>query len=90
MKEVVMKGHAHSFNLHWYKKVNGVWKFAGLCPDIRWGEYDFDRIFEAGREEMGEENGMSSTSDSVTVDTSVGASSELAEPRSPVRKKAKR
>ena len=54
LKEVIMKGHAHSFNTHWYKKVDGVWKFAGLCPDIRWGEYDFDRIFEAGREEMGE------------------------------------
>jgi scytalone dehydratase len=54
-KEVVVKGHAHSFNTHWYKKVNGVWKFAGLCPDIRWGEYEFDRVFEAGREEMGEQ-----------------------------------
>jgi scytalone dehydratase len=50
MKEVAMKGHAHSTNKHWYKKVDGVWKFAGLSPDIRWGEYDFDRIFEEGRE----------------------------------------
>jgi scytalone dehydratase len=54
MKEVVVKGHAHSFNTHWYKKVDGVWKFAGLCPDIRWSEYDFDKVFAAGREEMGE------------------------------------
>ncbi len=54
-KEVVVKGHAHSQNTHWYKKVDGVWKFAGLCPDIRWGEYDFDRVFEAGRNEMGED-----------------------------------
>ena len=54
MKDVVVKGHAHSFNTHWYKKVNGVWKFAGLCPDIRWSEYDFDKVFEAGRSEMGE------------------------------------
>ena len=50
MSQVIMKGHAHSTNQHWYKKVDGMWKFAGLNPDIRWGEYDFDRIFEAGRE----------------------------------------
>jgi scytalone dehydratase len=50
LKEVTMKGHAHSTNKHWYKKVDGVWKFAGLSPDIRWGEFDFDRIFEEGRE----------------------------------------
>jgi hypothetical protein len=25
-----------------------------LCPNIRWGEYDFDKIFESGREELGE------------------------------------
>jgi scytalone dehydratase len=50
MKEVALKGHAHSTNKHWYKKVNGVWKFAGLSPDIRWGEFDFDKIFEEGRE----------------------------------------
>ncbi|KAK3055167.1 Scytalone dehydratase [Extremus antarcticus] len=54
-KEVVVKGHAHSFNMHWYKKVNGVWKFAGLCPDIRWGEYEFDKVFESGRDQLGEE-----------------------------------
>lgn len=48
--EVILKGHAHSTNQHWYKKVDGEWKFAGLNPNIRWGEYDFDKIFEAGRE----------------------------------------
>lgn len=57
MKEVVVKGHAHSFNTHWYKKVDGVWKFAGLNPDIRWSEYDFERVFESGRSEMGEKEG---------------------------------
>jgi scytalone dehydratase len=50
MKEVAVKGHAHSTNKHWYKKIDGVWKFAGLSPDIRWGEFDFDKIFEEGRE----------------------------------------
>ncbi|TLS31371.1 hypothetical protein PpBr36_03433 [Pyricularia pennisetigena] len=54
LKEVTMKGHAHSANTHWYKKIDGVWKFAGLRPDIRWGEYDFDRIFEDGRDVFGE------------------------------------
>lgn len=51
---VTLKGHAHSANTHWYKKVNGVWKFAGLRPDIRWSEYDFDQIFAGGRENFGD------------------------------------
>ena len=54
LSTVAVKGHAHSFNLHWYKKVNGVWKFAGLNPDIRWFEYDFDKVFAAGRDAHGE------------------------------------
>lgn len=54
-KEVAVKGHAHSYNTHWYKKVDGVWKFAGLDPDIKWAEYDFDKVFESGREELGEQ-----------------------------------
>ncbi|KAF2666832.1 Scytalone dehydratase [Microthyrium microscopicum] len=54
-KEVAVKGHAHSHNTHWYKKIDGVWKFAGLNPDIRWGEYDFDRVFETGRDQYSEE-----------------------------------
>lgn len=51
---VKVKGHAHSTNTHWYKKVEGVWKFAGLNPEIRWAEYDFDKVFEEGREELGD------------------------------------
>ena len=54
MKTIKVKGHAHSTNTHWYKRVDGVWKFAGLCPNIRWYEYDFDRVFEQGRNELGE------------------------------------
>ena len=53
-KEVSFKGHAHSMNQHWYRKIDGVWKFAGLNPDIRWGEYDFDRVFAGGRDSFGE------------------------------------
>ncbi|KAF2090923.1 Scytalone dehydratase [Saccharata proteae CBS 121410] len=52
--KVAVKGHAHSTNQHWYKKVDGQWKFAGLSPDIRWGEYDFDQVFASGRESLGE------------------------------------
>jgi scytalone dehydratase len=52
--QVAVKGHAHSFNKHWYKKVDGEWKFAGLCPDIRWFEYDFDKVFSEGRDSFGE------------------------------------
>jgi len=56
LKQVAVKGHAHSTNKHWYKKVDGTWKFAGLSPDIRWYEYDFDKVFASGREAFGEEH----------------------------------
>lgn len=52
--KVAVKGHAHSTNKHWYKKINGEWKFAGLSPDIRWFEYDFDKVFASGRDSFGE------------------------------------
>jgi scytalone dehydratase len=32
-----------------------------LCPNIRWGEYDFDKIFESGREELGEKDQAAKT-----------------------------
>ena len=54
-KEVAIKGHAHGSNQHWYKKIDGVWKFAGLAPIIRWGEYDFEGVFASGRETFGEQ-----------------------------------
>ncbi|KAI1812055.1 Scytalone dehydratase [Poronia punctata] len=53
--QVAVKGHAHSTNTHWYRRVDGVWKFAGLSPDIRWGEYDFDRMFQHGRDQFSKE-----------------------------------
>jgi scytalone dehydratase len=50
LKEVVMKGHSHATNEHFYKKVNGVWKFAGLKPLVRWNEKDgpndFEKVFK--------------------------------------------
>jgi scytalone dehydratase len=54
-KHVVVKGHAHSHNTHWYKKIEGEWKFAGLNPDIRWFEYDFEKVFADGRDSFGTE-----------------------------------
>ena len=54
-KEVAIKGHAHGSNQHWYKKIDGVWKFAGLAPIIRWGEFDFEGVFASGRETFGEQ-----------------------------------
>jgi scytalone dehydratase len=46
LTEVTVKGHAHGKGTIWYCKVDGVWKFAGIEPDIRWSEYDHDKIFE--------------------------------------------
>lgn len=43
---VVYKGHAHGGATTKYRRVNGVWKFAGLEPHIRWREHDVDKIFE--------------------------------------------
>ena len=45
LQTVLMKGHAHGTATIWYKKVDGIWKFAGLIPNVRWGEYDYDKIF---------------------------------------------
>lgn len=50
MKDVAVKGHAHGKGTIWYRKVNDTWKFAGIEPDIRWSEYDHDKIFEEGED----------------------------------------
>ncbi|RMZ74759.1 hypothetical protein DV737_g5765, partial [Chaetothyriales sp. CBS 132003] len=44
-KTVALKGHAHGTATVVYRKIDGQWKFAGLTPNIRWSEYDYDRIF---------------------------------------------
>ncbi len=46
MQRVDRRGHGHATNEHFYKKVDGVWKFAGLRPTVRWNEYDFAKIFK--------------------------------------------
>jgi len=46
LTEVLHKGHAHGKATVRYRKVDGVWKFAGLTPDIRWAEHEYDKIFQ--------------------------------------------
>lgn len=46
LKEVLYQGHAHGKATITYQKVDGIWKFAGLEPDIRWSEFDYDKIFQ--------------------------------------------
>jgi scytalone dehydratase len=45
-KEVEYAGHAHGKATTRYRVIDGVWKFAGLEPEVRWGEHDLDKIFE--------------------------------------------
>jgi scytalone dehydratase len=56
---VSVKGHSHGGATVWYKKVGGVWKFAGLCPDIRWFEYDYDKVFADARDHFNQPDGNS-------------------------------
>lgn len=39
------RGHSHATNELYYRKVDGEWKFAGLKPEVRWNEYEFETIF---------------------------------------------
>lgn len=45
LSEVQRRGHASGNCTVHYRKVDGVWKWAGLLPGIRWKEHDFDKIF---------------------------------------------
>ncbi|KAF4536146.1 Short-chain dehydrogenase/reductase SDR [Lasiodiplodia theobromae] len=60
-KTVAVKGHSHGGATMWYKKVDSVWKFAGLCPDIRWFEYDYDQVFADTKVHFNEEDGARDT-----------------------------
>lgn len=48
LKEVLYMGHAHGKATVKYRIVDGIWKFAGIEPDIRWGEHNYDKIFQTG------------------------------------------
>ncbi|KAG6015408.1 hypothetical protein E4U41_004638 [Claviceps citrina] len=45
MKEVAHKGHGHGSATTWFRKVDGVWKFAGIQPEVRWNEFEMESIF---------------------------------------------
>ncbi|KEY72285.1 hypothetical protein S7711_00283 [Stachybotrys chartarum IBT 7711] len=46
LTHVAVKGHGHGMATVWYRRVDDVWKFAGIEPGIRWSEYDHDKIFQ--------------------------------------------
>ena len=71
--QVAVKGHAHGTNQHWYKKVDGKWKFAGLAVEIKWGEFDFDKVFASGREKetLGESEKQEKMADEAAVLTGI-------------------
>lgn len=77
---VAVKGHAHGTNQHWYKKVDGKWKFAGLAVEIKWGEFDLDKVFASGRDTFGE-----SEKDMMIDEAAVmtGISGDAADPPTP-------
>lgn len=45
LTKVLAQGHAHGMAKMHYRRVDGEWKFAGLEPDIRWTEFEHDKIF---------------------------------------------
>ncbi|CAG9984941.1 unnamed protein product, partial [Clonostachys byssicola] len=45
LKSVQHVGHAHGMSTVYYEKANGIWKFAGIEPGIRWAEGEIDKIF---------------------------------------------
>lgn len=45
LSEVLYMGHAYGKATIHYRRIDGVWKFAGLAPDIRWAEHDYGKIF---------------------------------------------
>ncbi|KAH6711152.1 putative scytalone dehydratase [Leptodontidium sp. 2 PMI_412] len=55
MKEVKLKGHSHATNIHYYTKVDGEWKFAGLKPTVRWNEHEFEKVFSGSYTQAHEE-----------------------------------
>jgi len=47
LTEVLYKGHAHGTAFTRFSNVDGVWKFAGLRPEVRWTEGRYDMIFRS-------------------------------------------
>ena len=44
-KEVLVKGHDHGTATFRFRRIEGVWRFAGLKPNNRWSEFERDKVF---------------------------------------------
>ncbi|KAH6843304.1 scytalone dehydratase [Chaetomium sp. MPI-CAGE-AT-0009] len=64
LTEVAARVNAHGRASIFYRKVDGVWKFAGIEPDIRWSSGNHDELFQDGEDKFGEGARASSTTDS--------------------------
>lgn len=51
LKEVTVKGHSHGTGTITYRRIDGVWKFAGIEPHIRWTEFGGEGLFGPPAEE---------------------------------------
>lgn len=83
---VAVKGHAHGTNQHWYKKVDGKWKFAGLAVEIKWGEFDLDKVFASGRDTFGESEKEKMVDEAAVM---TGIPGDAADPPAPESMKTK-
>ncbi|KAL8918187.1 MAG: hypothetical protein Q9172_005529 [Xanthocarpia lactea] len=54
LTEVLAKARVHGKATVWYRKVDEVWKFAGIEPDLRWSDGEHDKVFQEGQEKFGE------------------------------------
>ncbi|KAJ5580861.1 hypothetical protein N7450_007162 [Penicillium hetheringtonii] len=45
LEVVAHRGHGHGNVKHWYKRVDGVWKLAGVRPEMYWVEHELSKIF---------------------------------------------
>ncbi|BDD61104.1 hypothetical protein MAP00_006176 [Monascus purpureus] len=45
LTSVTRRGHGYGTVKHWYGKIDGVWKLAGVRPELYWTEHDFSKIF---------------------------------------------
>ncbi|KAH8670228.1 putative scytalone dehydratase [Tricladium varicosporioides] len=61
LKVVKLRGHSHATNEHYYRKVDGVWKFAGLKPTVRWNEHQFEKVFKGSYTDVEAEKGAKAT-----------------------------
>ena len=85
---IAVKGHAHGTNQHWYKKVEGKWKFAGLAVEIKWGEFDLDKVFASGRDTFGESEKEKMMDEAAVMTGIPGSAADSSAPQSFVGTKA--